>query len=96
MVLYTISIPIALITACRLPKSTSLSDRFSPVIAFWDVSVPHHSDDERDFELAAAIGNITNDLVIFLMPLPTVWTLPLPGGRNGLLVVYLCSAFCMT
>ncbi|KFZ01664.1 hypothetical protein V500_00660 [Pseudogymnoascus sp. VKM F-4518 (FW-2643)] len=70
VILYIISFSISVITACN------------PVRGFWDITIPHHCDEQRKFEMAAAVVNIIVDLVVILLPLPTVWRLKLPRRQR--------------
>lgn len=59
-----------------------VGQRSSPVRGFWDITIPHHCDEQRKFEMAAAVVNIIVDLVVILLPLPTVWRLKLPRRQR--------------
>ncbi|PYH88358.1 integral membrane protein [Aspergillus ellipticus CBS 707.79] len=56
-----------------------------PVNRFWDRTVPGTCMDTVSFYYGQQIPNILTDLVLLVMPLPSVWSLPISRAQRGLL-----------
>ena len=64
------------------------TDIDSPVSAYWTLSVqPQNCRPEGRSLLVAGILNTCTDLLVVLLPIPTVWNLKLPKRQQAILVI---------
>ena len=80
---FTQSVHVSLLLRQTRPKDSNQNySNTRPLAGFWDVTIPHHCIDQIRFELVAAMLNIVVDLVIMVLPLPTIWSLQLPKRQK--------------
>ena len=81
-ILYCISITLVMIFQCH------------PIYAYWDIDIEEYSCiDEPAFNFSAQILNSVSDILIFLWPVRTLWSVRVPvRQRLGLVFVFSIGA----
>lgn len=65
-----------------------------PVVSSWDVSVPGECISRPAIFIAVAVLNICSDILLVLLPLPLIYTIPVPGSEKVKFII-LSVMVCM-
>ena len=93
---YTVYLFIFLLFAYTIAAVLILSFLCHPVEAFWTLVMrvgddcPSQEEFERKYTTILAI-HVTCDFLVLMLPIPSVWRLPLPRKQKALLVAIFCA-----